>query len=87
MCLTAPSAFWQANKKRHLTMIADFLTDLRARNYSPQTLLTYGKTLQAAQVALGLMPLAEAKPAGSTAYQDGGNAARPPQATALTQGT
>lgn len=44
-------------------MIADFLADLRARNYSPQTLLAYSKTLQAAQTALGHMPLAEAKPA------------------------
>lgn len=44
-------------------MIADFLTDLRARNYSPQTLLAYSKTLQAAQVALGATPLTDAQPA------------------------
>lgn len=44
-------------------MIADFLTDLRARNYSPQTLLAYSKTLQAAQVALDPVPLTEAQPA------------------------
>lgn len=44
-------------------MIADFLTDLRARNYSPQTLLAYSKTLQAAQVALDPVPLTDAQPA------------------------
>lgn len=44
-------------------MIADFLTDLRTRNYSPQTLLAYSKTLQAAQVALGATPLTDAQPA------------------------
>lgn len=44
-------------------MIADFLTDLRARNYSPQTLLAYSKSLQAAQVALGATPLTDAQPA------------------------
>lgn len=44
-------------------MISDFLTDLRARNYSPQTLLAYSKTLQAAQVALDPVPLTDAQPA------------------------
>ena len=44
-------------------MISDFLTDLRARNYSPQTLLAYGKTLQAAQAALDPTPLIDARPA------------------------
>lgn len=44
-------------------MIADFLTDLRTRNYSPQTLLAYSKTLQAVQVALGATPLTDAQPA------------------------
>jgi integrase/recombinase XerC len=44
-------------------VIEDFLTDLRARNYSPQTLLAYSKTLQAAQVALDPTPLIDARPA------------------------
>jgi len=44
-------------------VIEDFLTDLRARNYSPQTLLAYSKTLQAAQVALDPLSLIDARPA------------------------